>query len=30
MELFDLTKVIFERPGDWADVTNSDKKKWFF
>lgn len=30
MELFELTKIIFERPGEWTDVPNSDKRKWFF
>ena len=30
MELFDLTKVIFEKPGEWASVAASDKRKWFF
>jgi len=26
-ELFDLTKIIFEKPGEWSDVTNGEKKK---
>ena len=30
MELFDLTKIIFEKPGEWQNVSNLDKKKWFF
>jgi len=30
MELFDLTKIMFERPGEWQDVAASDKRKWFF
>lgn len=30
MELFDLTKIMFEKPGEWAEVSPSDKRKWFF
>lgn len=30
MELFDLTKTLFENPQQWNDVSNSDKKKHFF
>jgi hypothetical protein len=30
MELFDLTKIIFEKPNEWKDVTNGDKRKFFY
>ena len=30
MELFDLTKIMFEKPGEWIGVPASDKRKWFF
>lgn len=29
-ELFDITKIIFEKPGEWATVTKGEKKKYFF
>jgi hypothetical protein len=30
LELFELTKVIFEKPAEWSTVTNGDKRKNFF
>lgn len=30
MELFDLTKIIFERPNEWQEVSNADKRKWYY
>jgi hypothetical protein len=30
MELFDLTKIIFEKPGEYQDITPGEKRKWFF
>lgn len=29
-ELFDITKIIFERQAEWPTVTNGEKKKFFF
>jgi len=29
-ELFDITKIIFEKPGEWTSVTNGEKKKYYF
>lgn len=29
-ELFDITKIIFEKPGEWVTVTKGEKKKYFF
>jgi len=28
--LFDITKIIFEKPHEWKDVTIGEKKKYFF
>ena len=30
MELFEITKRIFENPQSWEEVSNYDKKKYFF
>jgi hypothetical protein len=30
MELFDFTRVIFEKPGEWTDITPGEKRKHFF
>lgn len=30
MELFDLTKIMFEKPSEWESVNPSDKRKWYF
>jgi len=29
-DLFDITKIIFENPEKWKEVTNGEKKKYFF
>lgn len=29
-ELFDITKIIFEKPSEWVTVTKGEKKKYFF
>ena len=29
-ELFDISKIIFERPEEWEDVTPGEKRKFFF
>ena len=28
--LFDITKIIFEKPGEWTDISKGEKKKNFF
>jgi len=28
--LFDITKIIFEKPEEWKDVTIGEKKKYYF
>lgn len=30
MELFDVIKVMFEKPDEWKDVSDIDKKRHFF
>jgi len=30
MELFEFTKILFEQPGEWQDVTPGEKRKQFF
>jgi len=30
MELFEFTKILFERPGEWQDITPGEKRKQFF
>jgi len=30
MELFDITKILFENPTKWKDITIGEKKKFFF
>jgi len=30
MELFDITKIIFEKPGEWTNVTPGEKRKYYF
>ena len=30
MEIFEITKVIFEQPNRWVEVSNLDKKRYFF
>ena len=30
MKLFEFTKIIFEKPEEWQEITTGDKKKWFF
>jgi len=30
MELFEFTKIIFEKPGEYQDITPGEKRKWFF
>jgi hypothetical protein len=30
MELFEFTKIIFERPGEWPDITPGEKRKQYF
>ncbi len=30
MELFELSKIIFSKGGEYKTVTKGDKKKWFF
>jgi hypothetical protein len=29
-ELFDITKIIFEQPGEWQNVTSGEKRKYYF
>lgn len=29
-KLFDVTKILFERPGEWLDLTKGDKRKHYF
>lgn len=29
-KLFDFTKILFERPGEWLDLTKGEKRKHFF
>ena len=28
--LFDITKIIFEKPGEWQEVTTGEKQKFYF
>ena len=30
MELFEFTKIIFERPGEWESITPGEKRKQYF
>jgi hypothetical protein len=30
MELFEFTKIIFESPGEYQEITPGEKRKWFF
>ena len=30
MELFEFTKIIFEKPGEWESITPGEKRKQFF
>ena len=30
MELFEFTKIIFEKPGEWKAITPGEKRKQFF
>jgi len=30
MELFTITKIIFEQPGEWSNVTLGEKRKHYF
>jgi len=30
MELFEFTKIIFEKPGEYQNITPGEKRKWFF
>ena len=30
MELFEFTKILFERPGEWNDITPGEKRKQYF
>jgi hypothetical protein len=29
-ELWDITKIIFEKPGEWPTVTTGEKRKYYF
>ena len=29
-DLFDITKIIFEKPNEWESVTTGEKKKYYF
>lgn len=29
-DLFEITKIIFEKPHEWKDITIGEKKKYFF
>jgi hypothetical protein len=30
LDLFDITKIIFEKPNEWKNVTSGEKKKYYF
>ncbi len=30
MQLFKFTKILFERPGDWLDITKGEKRKQYY
>lgn len=30
LSLFDISKIIFEKPGEWQDITPGEKRKNFF
>ena len=30
MQLFEFTKILFERPGDWLDLTKGEKRKQYY